>query len=215
MYSNRGSGFFTSRRSDATRCYFRSFFSINSSEPMSRYRVTISGGPEGIGQLRCATELRDELIDRGQVWVDPEFPLQGIHRNSEGMPYFEFTTTNREAISDVLNRAENGEHARLTETDEPLGEPCQDCGNIAGSVLPPVCPNCGFLDISPCPVCGENHARQNYEKISGNLFYCPTRRGGVRHRVRLIFNEPMFRPDGRFNQPLVLVKEAASHAVRS
>jgi hypothetical protein len=31
---------------------------------------------------------------------------------------------------------------------------------------------------------------------------------GARHRVRLIFNEPMFRPDGRFNEPLVLVTEA-------
>jgi hypothetical protein len=182
---------------------------------MPRFRVTIVNPAESTDQLRDATRLREDLIDRAQVWVDPKFPLQGIHRNAEKRPYFEFAATNRQVISTVLDRARDGEQAWLTEVDEPLGEPCQDCGNIAGPILPPECPNCGFLDISPCPVCGERSSRQHYEKIGGNLYYCPTRQDGLRHRVRLIFNEPMLRSDGRFNQPLVLVKEAIDHAIRS
>jgi len=96
----------------------------------------------------------------------------------------------------------------LTETEDPLAEACRDCGNIAGPVQPPVCPNCGFRDIGPCPVCGVLNSRQDHEDVRGSLFYCPTRNNGSRHQVRLMFDEPMFRLDGRFNQPLVLVKDA-------
>ena len=148
------------------------------------------------------------MIEHAQVWVDPEYPLQGVHRDREGRAYFEFAAENRETISDVLNRGGHDAYTRLRETDDHLGDRCQDCGNIAGPIQPPECPNCGFVDIEKCPVCHQWHSRQQYERIGrGNLFYCPTR-DGHRHRVRLSFNEPMFLPNGRFNQPLVIVQDA-------
>jgi hypothetical protein len=175
---------------------------------MPRFHIKIVGVEDRIEQLRLANEVREDLIEHAEVWTDPEHPLQGVHRDAEGCPYFEFAADDHETIREVLNRRRHDAHIRLTETDEPLGEPCQDCGNIAGPILLPECPNCGFHDIERCPICNELYSRQDYEKISGNLFYCPTRQNGSRHRVRLIFNEPMFRSDGRFNQPLLLVKDA-------
>ena len=175
---------------------------------MPRYRIKIINVEDRTEQLRRANRVREDLIEHADIWADPEHTLHGVHRDAQGCPYFEFAAENREAISEVLNRRHHDAYTQLSETDEPLGEPCQECGNIAGRVLLPECPNCGFHDIERCPVCGQLSSRQDYEKISGNFFYCPTRQNGLRHRVRLIFNEPMIRSDGRFNQPLVLVKDA-------
>jgi hypothetical protein len=175
---------------------------------VSRYRITIMNIPDRGEQLRYANRVREDLIEHARVWLDAEYPLQGVHRNTEGQAYFEFAAESRETISDVMNRICHSAHTDLTETGDRLGEPCQECGNIAGRVQPPECPNCGFLDIQRCPVCGELHSRELYDHINGNLFYCPTKGDGTRHRVRLIFNEPMFRHDGRFNQPLIIVTDA-------
>jgi predicted RNA-binding Zn-ribbon protein involved in translation (DUF1610 family) len=69
-------------------------------------------------------------------------------------------------------------------------------------VLPAVCPNCGFHDISPCPNCGTEVPRQKYVRLGSNVFKCPA----CEQRVRLRFNEPMFLSDGTYNQPLVIVE---------
>ena len=95
-----------------------------------------------------------------------------------------------------LTRNAHAAYTELTETEESIGEPCQDCGNIAGPVQPPVCPNCEFRDIGPCPVCGVLHSRQEYEEVRGDVCICPTRNNGTRHRVRLMFNDPLILPDG-------------------
>lgn len=176
---------------------------------MPRYRIRIVNVPDRTEQLRRAIRLRGDLIEHAQVWLDTDHPLQGVHRDFEGRPYFEFAADHREAINQVLSRDGYSAFTELTVTEEPLGEPCQSCGNIAGPISPPQCPNCGFVDIGKCPICGEWNSRQRYEHISGNLYYCPTRSpDGARHRVRLVYNEPMFNLDGTFKQPLVLVKEA-------
>jgi len=176
---------------------------------MSRYRIRIVNVADRAEQLQYANRVREDLIIHAQVSTDPDHPLQGVHRDIGGRAYFEFAAANRETVSEVLNRYGHAAHTDLTETDDRLGEPCQDCGNIAGPVQPPECPNCGFLDIGRCPVCGQLHSRQEYTPYSGDLFFCPTTlRNETRRMVRLIFNEPMFQPDGRFNQPLVLVRDA-------
>jgi len=175
-----------------------------------RYQIRIVNEPDRTEQLRRAYRVRDDLIEHAQVWVDPERPLQGVHRDGEGRAYFELAADHGETISDVLNREGHTAYTALNETKDCLGDPCQQCGNIAGPIQPPACPNCGFLDIAQCPVCHQLYPRREYERIGrSNLFYCPTRQpDGLRHRVRLIFNEPVILPNGRFNQPLILVQDA-------
>ena len=63
--------------------------------------------------------------------------------------------------------------------------------------------NCGFRDISACPVCHTEVSRQNYQRIDSNLFHCPQ----CHSQVRLRFNEPMFLGDAMYNQPLVVVMQ--------
>jgi hypothetical protein len=175
---------------------------------MRRYRIRIVNVADRAEQLQRAYRVREDLIGQASVWLDSEQPLQGVHHDLTGQAYLELAAENREIISDVLTRNAHAAYTELTETEEPLGEACQACGNIAGPVQPPVCPNCGFRDIGPCPVCGVLHSRQDYEEVRDNVFFCPTRNNGTRHRVRLMFNDPLILPDGRYNQPLVLVKDA-------
>ena len=176
---------------------------------MPRYHIRIVNVADRVEEARLAIKVREALIEQAPVWIDAEHPLEGIHRDTEDHSYFEFAAENREVINSVLEYLDFTDSIELTETKDLLGAPCEWCGNIAGPVQPPVCPNCGFKDIAPCPVCGELHPRQNFEKIGGNLFYCPSRRNGARHRVRLCFNDPMLLADGSLNEPLVLVKDAA------
>lgn len=174
---------------------------------MPRFRIRIVNVADRIEQVQCAIRVREDLIRQAPVWLDPEHPLEGVHRDLTGRAYLELAADNREIISAVLTRNAHAAYTELTETEESIGEPCQDCGNIAGPVQPPVCPNCEFRDIGPCPVCGVLHSRQEYEEVRGDVCICPTRNNGTRHRVRLMFNDPLILPDGRYNQPLVLVKD--------
>ncbi len=114
-----------------------------------------------------------------------------------------FATAFPDEVRRVLRDHHYEGRVELKETSEVLGEACQNCGNIAGPVLPTVCPNCNFRDISPCPVCKEEIPRQLYERQGKSLFRCPK----CRSRVRLRFNEPLCLPDGNYNQPLVVVDE--------
>jgi hypothetical protein len=188
---------------------------LKTRQAMPRFRITMINEDDRTQQLRLATRVRGDLIARAPVWLDPDRPVQGIHRNREGQSYLEFATDDLNAVRSVLHLGGHDRYTTLIETHDPLGEPCQNCGNISGPVSPPECPNCGFKDISACPICGNLSPRQDYEQVSGTLFLCPNAIDGIRHRVRLLFNEPMFRPDGRFNEPLVIVKDAARRAVRS
>jgi hypothetical protein len=175
---------------------------------MPRFRIKLVNVLDRREQLRLGYRVREDLIEQSQVWLDPEQPLEGVHRDTEGNAYLEFAAENREAIDDVLKRNAHAAYTELSETADPHGDPCHHCGNIAGAIQPPVCPNCGFRDIGPCPVCGKLNSRELYTEISGNLFYCPTRQNGSPHRVRLMFNDPLIGLDGTFNQPLVLVRNA-------
>ncbi len=175
---------------------------------MTRFRITVLDPPDRAEQIRRASRIRRDLIEQVKVRIDPIYPLQGIHRNNEGRAYLEFVTDDLDEVRHVLRSAGHERYAELNESNEPLGEACTNCGNIAGAILPAICPNCDFHDVSRCPICGELNPRTAYERIRGTLYLCPTKQEGIRHRVRLVFNEPMFNPDGSNRQPLVLVLEA-------
>jgi len=170
-----------------------------------RTRITITGVPDRHEQLRIASRLRQELIDGLDVLLDPEHPLNGIHRDVFGQPYFEFMVNDPQTVKEFLRDLSYKDHVDVFEPVEPLGEPCANCGNIAGPDLPTVCPNCGFRDIARCPICGAEIPRWDYRKVSGSVFVCPNPLNGRFHRVRLTFNEPMFQRDGTYRQPLVVV----------
>ena len=94
----------------------------------------------------------------------------------------------------------------------PLGAECLNCGNVSGPILPTVCPNCQFRDISPCAICGQEIPRPTYVSIYADLYRCPI----CDHQVRLRLNSPMVLLDGSYNPPFIVVVEEARvpHAVR-
>lgn len=172
-----------------------------------RMRITVKKLGALADDLRLATEVRRVLWEHSPVKVDPDNPLHGIHRDEERRAYFEFATPSREEVYRVLQDYHFSDRVELTETHEVVGEACQNCGNIAGPVLPTVCPNCYFRDISPCPSCGEEIPRKKYISLKGRLYRCPN----CRTRVSMRFSEPMFGPDGDYTQPLVVVEEVGVH----
>ena len=88
---------------------------------MPRYRIRIVNVPDRTDQLRRAIRVWQDLIEHDQVWLDPDHPLQGVHRDPEGHSYFEFAAESREAISGVLARDGYSAYTELTETGDPLG----------------------------------------------------------------------------------------------
>jgi hypothetical protein len=174
-------------------------------------RATIRSIGDRTEELRTAMDLRRDLWALAPVQVDPDHPLHGIHRDEQGRAYFEFATDAPGEVCRVIERRKDLDGVELSETPPLPGEECANCGNVAGPVLPTVCPNCQFRDISPCPICETEVPRQRYTRIVGDLFRCPH----CNNRVGLRFNSPMFLPDGSYSQPLVLVEEAtAAHEVR-
>ncbi len=177
-----------------------------------RKRIRISVMPTGdrTNDLRVAAKIRRDLWAHAPVEIDPDNPLHGAHRDEQERVYFEFSTCYPEDVSRVLRENGHDDRVEVQEVREPIGQACQNCGNIVGPVLPTVCPNCYFRDISACPVCHDEVPRQSYMRIDGDLFRCPHCRG----RVRLRFNEPMFVDEGAYNQPLIVVDQAEKHEVQ-
>ncbi|QEH35780.1 hypothetical protein OJF2_43370 [Aquisphaera giovannonii] len=174
---------------------------------MPRTRVTITNVADRREQLRVASRIRTQAVEALRPRLDPENPLNGVHRNRDGQPYFEFNADDFDAVRRFLADHDAGHGIVVTEATERLGEACVNCGNVAGPTLPTVCPNCGFRDIDPCPICGNEVSRRDYRR-SGPIFTCPTAINGHYHHVRLTFNEPLFERDGSFRQPLVIVSPA-------
>jgi predicted RNA-binding Zn-ribbon protein involved in translation (DUF1610 family) len=146
--------------------------------------------------------LRNEILDFAGVTPNPVKP-QGVHRDEQKRPYCSITVANVTPVWTVLEKPEYKRQAVLLDDDSSTGSEfeCANCGNIAGDVLPSICPNCGFKDITLCPSCAVEVPRQKYRRISGDLFHCPK----CFTKVRLNFNAPMFLPDGSFHQPLEIV----------
>ncbi len=172
-----------------------------------RMRITVKKMGTPGDDLRVAAEVRRDLWAHSPVEVEPDNPLHGTHRDKEGRAYFEFSTRYPEEVHRVLQKYYYADKVEVTESREVLGEACQNCGNIAGPVLPTVCPNCSFRDISPCPSCGREIPRQKYVSLGEGHYRCPE----CGTLVRMRFSEPMFGPEGEYNQPLVVVEEAEVH----
>jgi DNA-directed RNA polymerase subunit RPC12/RpoP len=175
---------------------------------MPRLRITITGtNGDRTDDLRKAAAVRRDLYAHSPVEVDPDGRANATFRNEKQQAYFELTTKYPDEVGRVLDRFKHSGYATVQEVTETPGPACENCGNVAGPVLPTVCPNCGFRDISPCAVCKAEIPRQQYDREAGDLHRCPNG-----HRVRLAFNNPMFLPDGSYNQPLVVVRDALQPA---
>ena len=169
-----------------------------------RMRITVIPTGDRTDDLRTAASVRRDLFAHSHIEIDPDNPLHGTHRDDDGRAYFEFSTDDSDEAHRVVDKFGHAKRVELTETHEVFGEACQNCGNVAGPILPVVCPNCGFQDISPCPCCGQSISRGQYVRRGNTLFQCPN----CRNHVGLRFNEPMFLSDGTYNQPLVIVEAA-------
>ena len=169
-----------------------------------RIRITVLPTGDPTNDLRVAANVRPDLWTHSPVEIDPDNLLHGMHRDEQERAYFEFATSHPGEVTRVLREYGYAERVEERPVQGPLGQGCQNCGNVVGSVFPTVCPNCHFRDISACPVCQHEVPRQSYTRTGGNLFRCPQ----CQSQVRLGFNEPMFLNDGAYNQPLVLVEQA-------
>jgi DNA-directed RNA polymerase subunit RPC12/RpoP len=172
-----------------------------------RMRITVKKSGDRADDLRVAADVRRDLWAHSPVEIDPDNPLHGTHRDEEGRAYFEFSTRYPGEVRRVLQEYRHADRVEVTEVHETLGEACQKCGNISGPLLPAVCPNCGFRDISPCPSCGTEVPRKGYMSLGGRLYRCPS----CHTRVRLRFNDPIVLPDGSYNEPLVVVEAREVH----
>lgn len=165
-----------------------------------RVKLTVRHNPDDpTDDLRYAAMVRRDLWAHSPVEIDPDSEVHGTHRDTGRNAYFEFRTEFIDEVKRVLNEHGHLDRVELEEREDP-GEPCQNCGNISGPILPTVCPTCHHRDISVCPNCGEEVPRQQYEKISGDLFRCPC----CHQRVRLQINPDVWRSDGTMNEPVVL-----------
>lgn len=176
-----------------------------------RMRVSVKPSASRIDDLRVASSAKSQLSAYPLIWEDSEHPLHGIHRDCENQFYFEFATENPEAARDFINTLPTAARLEVLQDPPIPGEGCENCGNIAGPILPSVCPNCEFRDISPCPNpnCPDREVpRKMYIRFGGNELRCPR----CATRVLLRFNEPMFRADGSFNSPLIVVELAEAVA---
>jgi hypothetical protein len=176
---------------------------------MRRFRIsTKSLTSDPSGDLRRLSMVRRDLYAHSPIEVDPDNPAFRTQRDADGRAYFEFSTSfEPRDVEDVLTRFHHDNYVELRPIDGPAGTPCLSCGYIGTGPLPATCPQCGFQDISPCPHCGESISRESYVQIAGDLFRCPN--SACRAFVRLRFNEPLITSDGNYNQPVVLVEEAA------
>lgn len=172
---------------------------------MPRIKITVRHNPDDpADDLRYAARVRADLWAHSPVEIDPDSRIHATHRDEDRNAYFEFSTGMLDEVRRVLEEFGHNERVTLTEVEEVTGEACQNCGNVAGPILPTVCPTCRHRDISSCPNCGEEVPRQEYENIAGDLFKCPK----CSARVRLKLNPDTFRNDGTLNEPVVIVENA-------
>jgi hypothetical protein len=169
---------------------------------VKKLRVTIRHNPDdSADDLRVAARVRRDLWAHSPVEVDPDSPSHGTHRDADRNAYFEFATNCPDEVQRVIDAFGYATRASVSIVTEGSGPECANCGNVAGPVLPTVCPTCKFRDISACPHCRQEIPRQSYLPVSGDLFKCPE----CHRRVRLRMIDPLFDSKGHYNQPLVVV----------
>jgi hypothetical protein len=172
---------------------------------VQKLRVTVKANPQDrTDDLRTASSIRRDLYAHSPVEIDPDSPAYATHRDIEGNAYFEVATRYPEEVARVLKDFGYSNRATSLPVSGPTGEPCLNCGTIAGDVQPTVCTVCGFRDIGPCPYCGSEVPRSQYQDAEGQLKRCPN----CRNRVRLRLANPLFDDEGEYSQPAVVVDRA-------
>jgi hypothetical protein len=174
---------------------------------MTKVRITIKHNPiDSADDLRIAARVRRDLWARSPVEIVPDSPTNGTHRDADRNAYFEFATNYPDEVQKVIDAFGYAPRAGVSIVTKDSGPECANCGNITGPVLPTICPTCRFRDISACPYCHQEIARQDYIPMSGDMFRCPV----CDRRVRLRMTDPLFDSKGHYNQPLVFVERAES-----
>lgn len=176
---------------------------------MHRIRVTALANTDPTEELRRLSIFRRDLYAHSPVEIDPDSLAYQARRDEQNRAYFEFSTDYVNEVREVQQNHDHGNWVAIEEVAGPAGEPCLNCGYVSGTFTPSQCPNCNFRDISACPHCHEEVARQEYRSIAGDLFRCPR----CDTHVRLHFNDPLIRSDGRHNEPVVIVEVAAEQPV--
>jgi hypothetical protein len=168
---------------------------------LRRVRLTVAHNPQDpADDLKQVARLRRDLWAHSPVEVDPANPFCQTRRDDDRNAYFEFATEFADEVRRVLRQY--GYEGRVTMQDlGEVGLVCAKCGYLAGYVT--VCPNCHQRDISSCPSCGQEVARERYKPVSGDLFVCPN----CGRRVRLQFND-LDKSDASLDEPVVLVQDA-------
>jgi len=180
---------------------------IRKTKQLELRRVTIRIPPhtdEPGKELEIAASIRRDLYAHGPIEIDPDAPEFSTLRDSDGWAYFVFTTAHQSAVKHLLDRFGYSDKIELIVAAADTGETCLNCGQPYEPMMPTVCLNCGFRDISPCPQCGEDIPRLAYIKIAGNLHRCPA----CVARVRMRFNDPLTEPNGHYAEPQVIVEDA-------
>ncbi len=157
-----------------------------------------------------AREKRDALLAARRIRAAIERvgarSVRGEYVRNDGRLYIEVPLATRlpdeRELCDVAGNAATVTR-EVVAAHAPVDE-CLNCGNVSEAPSA-VCPNCGFREINACPSCGTDVPRTQYIAAGGSMFQCPT----CHARVRLAYNEPLWRDDGHYNEPVVFVTVAA------
>src|SRR5580693_3549110 len=153
-----------------------------------------------------AEQKREAMLAAGRIRLALERAgardVRGEYVRNDGRLYLEVPAATRLPDERELREAAGG--AAVVTREEiaaraPADE-CLNCGNVPEAPSS-VCPNCGFREISPCPDCGWEISRTEYVAAGGSFFQCPH----CHTRVRLAYNEPLWRDDGHYNEPAIVV----------
>jgi hypothetical protein len=168
---------------------------------MPRIRLSAAPGPS---DHKLLSTLREDLYAYSGLNIDPDNPAYAIHRDDAGRAYFDVTAAHLQQVTDAIASLDERGDVEATVVEGPAGDPCLRCGYIAGEQPPATCPNCGFVDTSPCPHCDQAVSRLAYLEHAGDVLECPNCHG----HVRLRFNDPLLTEDGDYSQPVVVVESA-------
>src|SRR5947207_3197775 len=124
-------------------------------------RVRISAQPHPTDYQRLS-RIRKHLYAYSAVAIDPENPAYAVHRGADGRAYFELSTDRLDEVRRVLEAHGHAGYAVAEPVAGVAGEPCLNCGFIAGEQPPATCPRCGFQETSACPHCHNAISRKAY-----------------------------------------------------
>jgi hypothetical protein len=162
-------------------------------------RIMMPAGPHKATALIAAAKYRNAvtLIDGLKSMTNA-----GQHTAADGRLFF-YVTLETGAYKPLVD-ATGLAGAYIDELQSiPSIDECLNCGNVADAPVA-VCPNCHFREIAPCPFCGTDVAREAYVGSGNDLFACPA----CAKKVRLIFADPVWNAQGKYNEPVVLVRKA-------